>query len=173
MKNKFINGLIVGLLLSVILFIVYFVIKNNDATIIFNENSFVSNDVVDYKYSPDGKYIALSYIRSAGATDSYSIHTSIYDLKNKNIVESGNVFIGNKATFVNIHWKERNTLIIEHATDEENISKKEELFGNIIIEYITNFENKIYYGNSIDYKIPKGIYIDLPRDKYGWVIYEQ
>ncbi|MDR3173170.1 MAG: DUF5412 family protein [Treponema sp.] len=35
------------------------------------------NDIVDYKYSPDGKYIAISYIRDAGATTAFSVHTSI------------------------------------------------------------------------------------------------
>ena len=173
MKNKFLNGLIIGLLLSIIIFIIYVITKNNNATIKLNENSFVSNDIVDYKYSPDGKYLTLSYIRSAGATDSYSVNVSIYNMKNKNVVESGNVFKGNKATYIKIHWKDKDTLIIEHAVDEEKISKKEEIFDKYFIEYIINFENERYYGNSIDYKIPKGVYMDLPRDKYGWEIKEK
>jgi hypothetical protein len=44
------------------------------------------------------------------------------------------------------------------------------MYENIIIEYVYNKENKRYYGNSIDYKIPKGYHIDLPRDKYGRMI---
>jgi hypothetical protein len=49
---------------------------------------------------------------------------------------------------------------------------KNEIYENIFVEYIYNIENERYYGNSIDYKIPKGSSMNLPRDKYGWIIEE-
>jgi hypothetical protein len=130
------------------------------------------DDIVDYKYSPDGKYIAISYISSGGATTPFSVNTSIIKSNKKFKNESGNIFYGYRSTYINIHWKDRYTLVIEHAADDDKIFKKEDVFEEIAIEYIYNIENKRYYGNSIDYKIPKGYYMDLPRDEYGWVIHE-
>lgn len=130
----------------------------------------VGIDIVDYKYSPNGKYIAISYITSGGATTSFSVKVSIIESNKKLKPNKDVVFSGDKSTFIKIIWKNKDTLTIEHATDEKYVYIKDIKFRDINIEYYFNLDNKRYYGNSIDYKVPKGFYVDIPRDEYGWAI---
>jgi hypothetical protein len=87
--------------------------------------------------SPNGKYVAVSFIRSVGATTAYSPQVSILR-KNKKFSNKlkGNIFIGNHSKYVNIFWKDSNTLFIIHDCFDDDIFKKVKLFNGVNIKYV-------------------------------------
>jgi hypothetical protein len=90
--------------------------------------------------SPDGKYVAVSFIRSVGATTSFSPQVSIIKKNRKLPNKPGNIFIGNHSKYINIYWKDANTLVVTHDCNDEDIFKKLEVFNDINIEYLMRQE---------------------------------
>jgi hypothetical protein len=86
--------------------------------------------------SPDGKYIAECFIYNGGATTSYSPQVSLRRSYTIQLHKRGNIFIGYRSQYVDIEWKNDNTLIIYHDCENENIFKQEGSYGNVHIEYI-------------------------------------
>jgi hypothetical protein len=85
------------------------------------------NTVVKKLKSPDGKYIAIAFIRDAGATTGFSPQVSV--IKNDQSFEnkSGNVFIGNNSEYVDIEWVDNSTLKISYDCEEKDIFRKESI----------------------------------------------
>jgi hypothetical protein len=106
--------------------------------------SFSNNDIIKKEISPNGKYIAYAFIRNGGATTSYSPQVTILknnqDLSNK----TGNVFIGYRSKFINIYWKDNETLIIEHSCTDDLIFKSLDIYNNVKIEYIVNSDTELF-----------------------------
>jgi hypothetical protein len=115
---------------------------------IFSFNSCISiseNDVKKLIISPDEKFVAVSFIRSSGATTSYSPQVSILPKNKKMPNKPGNVFIGDNSKYIDIYWKDDNTLLIYHNCKENNIFKRLNVFKKIKIEYI-KISNEITEG---------------------------
>jgi hypothetical protein len=88
--------------------------------------------------SPDGKYVAISFIRSAGATTGFSPQVSIVPNGKKLPNRGGNIFIGDHSKYIDLYWKDDNTLVVYHDCIESDIFKKISAFKNIKIEYVQN-----------------------------------
>lgn len=92
------------------------------------------NEIIQEEYSPDKRYKAVAFVRSCGATTSFSPQVSIIG---RSIVlrnEPGNVFICNHSQNIEVRWKDNNTLLIRHDCVKEDIFKEEhELYGVHII----------------------------------------
>jgi hypothetical protein len=93
-------------------------------------------DVQKKILSPDGKYVAECLILNAGATTSYSPQVSIKRSYTIRFQRTGNIFIGYRSQYVDIKWKDDNTLIIYHDCEPDNIFKQEETYGNVHVEFI-------------------------------------
>jgi hypothetical protein len=103
--------------------------------IFFLTSCITENHVLTYVVSPDGKFVAVSFLRSAGATTDFSPQVSILKNNKKLSNKSGNIFIGNHSRYINISWRDDNTLIIEHDCTDNDIFKQVEEFQNLKIEY--------------------------------------
>ncbi|QXM07159.1 DUF5412 family protein [Crassaminicella indica] len=94
------------------------------------------NEIIKKATCPNNKYIAIGFIRDAGATTSKSPQVSILKkgekFTNHNV---GNVFIGNHSSFIDIKWENTKTLIIVYKCEEFNVIKKKYLSNNIKIKY--------------------------------------
>lgn len=86
--------------------------------------------------SPDEKFVAISFIRSSGATTGFSPQVSILPNDKKLPNKPGNIFIGDSSKYIDIYWKDDNTLIVYHNCTEDNVYKKINNLKNIKIEYI-------------------------------------
>jgi hypothetical protein len=86
--------------------------------------------------SPGGKYVATSFILNGGATTSYSPQVSMRKAYTMRIALTGNIFRGCRSRYIDIEWKDENTLIIYHGCEPENIYQQEETYRDIKIEYI-------------------------------------
>jgi len=95
-----------------------------------------SNDIVKSIDSADGKYTAIAFIRNGGATTSFSPQVSILKSGKKLGNAAGNIFIGDHSKFIDISWKDNNTLIITHDCAEKDIFKQEKNKDNISIVYL-------------------------------------
>jgi hypothetical protein len=63
--------------------------------------------------SPNGKYIAESYIvNNGGATVSYAVQVSLRKPYTIRFSRRGNIFRGYRSQYIDIEWKDENTLII-------------------------------------------------------------
>ncbi|MDR1251769.1 MAG: hypothetical protein LBK62_06335 [Treponema sp.] len=67
--------------------------------------SVVKNDVSKSIISPNEKFVAISFIRSSGATTGFSPQVSILPKDKKLSNKSGNIFIGNNSKYIDIYWK--------------------------------------------------------------------
>jgi hypothetical protein len=86
--------------------------------------------------SPDGSYVAETYIRDGGATTSYSPQVSLRKSYTIRLDRRGNIFRGYHSRFIDIEWKDENTLVIYHDCEPENIFQQEEAYHDVNIEYI-------------------------------------
>jgi hypothetical protein len=93
-------------------------------------------DVQKKILSPDGKYVAECLILNAGATTSYSPQVSVKRSYTIRLQRTGNIFIGYRSQYIDIEWKDDNTLIIYHDCEPDNIFKQEETYGNVHVEFI-------------------------------------
>ena len=94
-----------------------------------------SNDVVKTVQAPDKAYKAIAFIRNCGATTDCSPQVSILKRNQRLGKSGGNVFIGNHSTFIDVYWKDANTLVIIHDCSEEDIFLQKEKVGTIQIMY--------------------------------------
>lgn len=105
-------------------------------------NNICENKLVKQITTSDNKYTAIAFIRDAGATTAFSPQVSLFKVgHNLTDSDTGNIFIGNNSDFIDIEWKNENTLIIKHKCPKEEIHKKEIKLKNINIEYIKLDDN--------------------------------
>lgn len=95
-------------------------------------NSSSSNELINKIESPDGKYVALYFIRDLGATTKRSYQLSILSKGEELGDTSGNVFV----TYgeFDIEWEKNDNLIVNVKSDEE-IFKQSDQYKEIKIEY--------------------------------------
>jgi hypothetical protein len=98
--------------------------------------NFAENDIIKSIVSPDEKYVAVSFIRSAGATTSFSPQVSILSKSKKLQNKSGNIFIGDNSKYIDILWEDNKTLIIYHNCKADKIFKQYIVYKDIKIKYI-------------------------------------
>jgi hypothetical protein len=103
--------------------------------------SVFKNDVSKSIISPDERFVAISFIRSSGATTGFSPQVSILPKDKKLPNRPGNVFIGDNSKYIDIYWENDNTLVIYHNCTKDDIYKKISTFKNIKIEYIEEVKN--------------------------------
>ena len=100
-------------------------------------NNICKNEIIKIEISPDGKYKAIAFIRSCGATTSFSpqvlISRQSISFSDKDI---GNIFIGNHSKDINIYWESSTCLIILHNSAEKDVFTKISKYENIDIKYI-------------------------------------
>ena len=95
------------------------------------------NEIYKIEISPDGKYKAIAFIRSCGATTSFSPQVSLLNENGKfTDREKGNIFIGNNSRNIDIFWENDFTLVIIHNSVENDIFIKIDNFEDIDIKYI-------------------------------------
>ena len=105
-------------------------------------NNICGNKLVKQITTSDNEYTAIAFIRDAGATTAFSPQVSLFKVgHNLTDSDTGNIFIGNRSDFIDIEWKNENTLIIKHKCPKEEIHKKETKLKNINIEYIKLDDN--------------------------------
>jgi hypothetical protein len=97
--------------------------------------SFSENNIKQTLVSPDGKYIAISFIRSTGATTSFSPQVSILKAGEKLMNKPGNIFIGDHSEYINISWVDNVTLLVNHLCTKDNIFKEINVYNGITIKY--------------------------------------
>lgn len=95
------------------------------------------NDVVKEINTSDNKYKIVAFIRAGGATTAFSPQVSLIKA-NKKLSDSdtGNIFRGNKSKYIDIQWKNENTLIIKYDCSEEDVFEKCTHIKDINIEYV-------------------------------------
>jgi hypothetical protein len=105
--------------------------------------SFLSSCIssVDYTIretvpSPNGEYVAIAFLDNGDSLTSYRPQVSIIRRDEKFCYTNGKVFSGYRAKYIDIFWKNNDTLIIKHNCLDEYIFKKLEVFNGIKIEYI-------------------------------------
>lgn len=93
------------------------------------------NDIIQSQISPDGKYIAISFYRSCGATTGISPQVSIIKSHMKLPNSPGNLFISDKSDKIKIFWKDSTTLVIQYDKNNARVFKAMEDFNSILIIY--------------------------------------
>jgi hypothetical protein len=93
------------------------------------------NTIVKKSQSPNVKYIAIAFIRDAGATTDFSPQVSV--IKSGELFEnrSGNAFIGNKSEYIDIEWIDSSTLKTFYDCGEKDLFKKEKKIYEVTMEY--------------------------------------
>lgn len=100
------------------------------------------NEIIQNLPSPDGKYYAVSFIRSAGATTADSPQVSIIKRNMGHYNKKGNVFIGYRSREIDVWWKNDNTLAIWYDCPDDDVFKKLSKIYEIQIEYpISKFDH--------------------------------
>lgn len=84
------------------------------------------NQVLQEQTSPDGAFVATAFIRDCGATTDYSPQVHIHKT-GKNAGRTGNVFIGNHSTEIQVEWVSATELAI--VTDAETVKKLDSYMG--------------------------------------------
>ena len=95
------------------------------------------NEIQKIEISPDEKYKAIAFIRSCGATTSFSPQVSLLS-KNERFSDrnKGNIFIGNNSKDIDIYWENNSCLVILHNIPEEDIFLKNNNYENIYVKYL-------------------------------------
>jgi len=93
------------------------------------------NTILKSSMSPDGRFVAMAFLRSAGVTTSYSPQVSILKANKKLPNKPGNIFIGNHSQYINIVWTDTNTLVIVYDCIDKDVIKMIEEFDDIKIMY--------------------------------------
>ncbi|MCL2832610.1 MAG: DUF5412 family protein [Treponema sp.] len=90
--------------------------------LIFNSCSGIcENKILTISFSPNKEYKAIAFIRTCGATTSFSPQVSILKKNEKfSNKKKGNVFIGNNSNNINIYWENNSCLIILPDTIDNN-----------------------------------------------------
>jgi len=122
MHRKLINKVILGIILIFLISIV-------------GCEDVAQNTVVKTLKSPNGKYIAIAFIRDAGATTGFSPQVSVIESNQSFENKAGNVFRGNDSEYIDIEWVDNSTLKISYDCDEKEIFKKEEKVYGVNVNY--------------------------------------
>jgi len=93
-------------------------------------SSLCTNTVKQEIKSPDGRFVAVSFIRDCGATTDFSPQVYLRRADQKTD-ETGNIFIGDHSDKITISWESSNSLII--SSDCKVISRKDEFEGIRIV----------------------------------------
>jgi len=95
------------------------------------------NEIIKIENSPDEKYKAIAFIRTCGATTSFSPQVSILNkndrFSNRN---KGNIFIGNKSKEIDIHWEDNSNFVVHHNNTNEDIFTQINKYENVNIKFI-------------------------------------
>ncbi len=92
------------------------------------------NDPLHAEKSPDGKYVAIAFLRECGVPAGFSTQVSILEAPGKLLDQPGNIFVVAGKHPARVHWESDRKLIIEIPPGGEVSKKVEELRG-ITIEY--------------------------------------
>ncbi len=111
---------------------IYFLIESiND----INKNTISHNKIVKILESPDKKFKAIAFIRDLGATTSFSPQVSILENDDDLEDQSGNLFIGDNSDFIDISWKNNDSLNVIYSCQDYDIFKKVTSINNIEVKY--------------------------------------
>lgn len=104
---------------------------------IFSGCGICKNDIVKEINTYDNKYKIVAFIRTAGATTSFSPQVLLLKA-NKKLSDSdtGNIFRGNKSKYIDVQWKNENTLIVKYDCSDEDVFEKCTHIKDINIEYL-------------------------------------
>lgn len=92
------------------------------------------NDPLHAEKSPNGKYVAIAFLRECGAPAGFSTQVSIVETPGKLPNEPGNIFVVAGKHPARVHWQSDRKLIVEIPPGGEVSKNLEELRG-ITIEY--------------------------------------
>ncbi|EGO86242.2 DUF5412 domain-containing protein [Clostridium botulinum C] len=95
------------------------------------------NNIVKEINTYDNNYRIVAFIREAGSTTTFSPQVSLIKIgENLNDSDIGNIFRGNKSKYIDIEWKNKNTLIIKYECSDQDILEKCTHIKDINIEYL-------------------------------------
>lgn len=95
------------------------------------------NDVLQKIPSPDGKYVAVIFERSCGATTGYTTEVSVLPVTANLPDERGNAFWWDRSIKLNVDWTENRTLKVIVTNLPENYPENFQV-GDVQIIYKTN-----------------------------------
>lgn len=130
MKKRLIYGSIfITILIS--LFIVNVYLNNK----INNDNVYDNEDIVKEIKSPEGNNVAIAYVEDGGATTSWIPCVAIKSKKTAFTYGTDIIFVGYRDKYIDIEWKDKDTLNVYYKCKEEDIHKKVEEVDGIKIMY--------------------------------------
>ncbi|ACT33651.1 DUF5412 domain-containing protein [Clostridium botulinum C] len=95
------------------------------------------NGIVKEINTYDNKYKVIAFIREGGSTTGFSPQVSLIKANKKlSDSDSGNIFRCNKSKYIDIQWKDKNTLIIKYDCPDEDVFEKCNNIKDIDIEYV-------------------------------------
>jgi hypothetical protein len=103
-------------------------------TTLFAGCGLCGNDPIHAEKSPDGRYVAIAFIRDCGVTTGFSTQVSILKAPGRLPNEVENVFIADWKLPLSLRWDGNQKLLIEGSLGSR-ASRKLQSFQGIAIEY--------------------------------------